>query len=324
MDFIRLIFAHHRRLLRKQLATGDTGIIAVGVGWPSKDGKPDLRRGVSLIYLVRKKKKRLPQKQRVHRQIPLTIFPSTTGNSKHRKKRRTITMFTDIIEIPKPATLTGADIAAGGEEFTAGAVVTWGPAGVPCYGLISVGHGVANLADGQVTITAPAQSSFMGNVYAQTDTNDALDACLIQISAANVQSCLGITLPAAGAPACVVRSVTDLIDDAKSTHPLGYSLNVGDSKIFTISAFFPQANQQNPLISGCPNRTNLLLTSGNPNEFHPGTSGSVWIGGGGVVDGLQIAGFPTQYERGVGQPMVDYLGWANRQVGGNLQLIDVF
>jgi hypothetical protein len=324
IDMVRLIRAHHRRLLREHRATGDTGLIAVGIGWASKNGQRDFRRGLSLIYLVKSKKQNVPDGQRIRSQVPLSIPADKRRASKTKRKPPKIVMNTDIMEMPQPAKMSGAQLNAPGEQFTGGAVVTWGGAANPSYGIISVGHAVANVTQSGVTIAAPNQVSFTGTVYAQTDTNDEIDACLIQIAPADAHNHLGITLPPPSDPDRATRSITDLTNDAQNTHPLGYTLNIGDSKILTYSAYFPQATPQNPLIEGCPNRTDLLLTTGDSCEFVPGTSGSVWLGGGDVADAIQIAGFPPNYERGVGQPMVNYLAWANRQVGGGLHLIDVF
>ena len=107
-------------------------------------------------------------------------------------------------------------------------------------------------------------------------------------------------------------------------HPKGFSLTVDDPEVFTVSGYLPAQQPDDPIIPQAPKRTNLLLVTGQSHDFDPGTSGSVWIGGGGVVDAIQIAGFSSDFARGIGQSMDQYAASATAQVATPVQLVAVF
>jgi hypothetical protein len=106
--------------------------------------------------------------------------------------------------------------------------------------------------------------------------------------------------------------------------PTGFSLRIDGAAIFHVTGYVPAQDPSDPIIKGTPNRTDLLLVSGNPNEFDPGTSGAVWVASQSVVDAMQVAAFNDNWSRDIDQPMEQYLSWASTQVGSPVRLIAVF
>jgi hypothetical protein len=170
------LHAIHQRLFKRQRRTGDRGLIAVGIGWAMKAGKPDSERGLGVLYLVKHKKK-LAGSRRIPKRI--TVFLTKGRGARRRRYRATFS--TDVVEMLKPARPTGFLLDGGTDLFTGGAVVYWPEAdGSRAWGLLSVSHGVQT---DSVVITPPAQSPFNGRVRAHTDASEAaLDAVLIELN----------------------------------------------------------------------------------------------------------------------------------------------
>jgi hypothetical protein len=239
-----------------------------------------------------------------------------------RKRLRRACFPTDVIEARKNARHTGIEMDGGAQTFTGGTLVNWNdPQDGPCWGLLSVSHAVASE---QVRIQPPGKAAFYGTVYARTTLQDSFDAVLIKLKAADVQASLGNFLPTPGSPAPICRSVEDLFDDGRNLHPTGKSLTVDSVRDFTIYGYFPAEQAPDAIIDDAPNREHLVVALGENQTFESGTSGSVWKADSGVVDAIQIAGFPDTFARGIGQPMVDYLSWAALQTGVPVSLVSVF
>jgi hypothetical protein len=224
---------------------------------------------------------------------------------------------TDVVELPE-AVLTGATLTAGNETFTGGALINWNENGAEHWAILSVGHGVASDPDVSVNIQLSGGKQVAGTVRFATSNKDSLDASLIEISIDAINQLP--TLPSHN-PVC--RTIDQIVEDANTIHPGGFSLTSGDTETFTVYGFLP-AQTDDPIISQAPFCTDLLLVQGNDHDFVPGTSGSVWVGGGGVVDAIQIAGFPDNFSRGIGQPMWNYLAWASEKLNNSVELRAVF
>ena len=76
MRSMSVYWKRHRR-------RGDCGLVAVGIGWPVGVGKPDSERGVELVFLVKKIKKRPPKHHKNPDEIRAYL---TIGNGKRKKK----------------------------------------------------------------------------------------------------------------------------------------------------------------------------------------------------------------------------------------------
>lgn len=323
LDHYRAI---HQRLKRRHRATGDRGLLAVGLGWALKDGKPDSQRGQVIIYLVRKKKKlsRLLKSRRIPREVAVYL---TEGKGKTKRRRRTV-LKTDVIELPQAVQTsfmaTPSDIDS---PFTVAALVSWGSASQLSWGLLTVGHGLANSGTNLAEITINSSTTFSGTVIAKTSESDWLDAALIQLDNLVIENNLQNFLPQPGDPPAKVRTISQLVSDANlsSDHPAGYFITPEGPQNFLIWAYFE--NPPSNCIQDAPNRRHFLLVKGVPGEFCEGRSGSIWLSNQGFVDAIQIAAFPPTMSDGIGQPMEDYLDWAQSQpdVGGQpVRLIATF
>lgn len=333
------LVAEHDRMMTD---IGDKNLRAIGLGWAMKGGRHDPSRGQVLVYVVRKKKKlsSIPEAQRIPRKVTLYV---TVGKGKNRRRRRVV-MQTDVVEIPR-AIQTGAEAVVNNQDgtqskFTAGALVRWGQNPFS-WGLLTVAHGVANVALGLIGAAPNVNISFPGvpapingTVLAQTQETDPLDAALIGIAPDIVAAQLAAFLPAPDAPLPTVRTPEQLQEDGMEGQPAGFSLTTDGWRPFVITAYVP--NPAPDLIENGPNRRPLLLVHSHDNYvFVPGTSGSVWVGAGNVVDAIEIATIPDRNDNGVlmhmadrlGQPVQQYLDWAASLpcVGGNeVQLVAVF
>jgi len=305
IPFIRRV---HRRVLRRHRAKGDSGIVAVGIGWPLKKGHVDTSRGLCVLYLVRQKKRRPPTKHR----IPAKLAFFITRRRGEESRRTRVWYGTDVIEA-KPARQTGVMMDGGQEYLTGGVLLRWQNAqGAPCWGILSVGHAVS---DANVLISPPGQSPFYGRVIAQTSLQSFLDAVLIQIDSMDVVTKLRNFMPPPGAPPFVCRTLDELFDDGHRTFPTGVLRAIGSNRPFQIFGYFPSEDPSTVMINGAPNRLHLLIALGRDQTFAPGTSGGAWVAAGSALDAIQIAGYPNTYARGIGQPMIDYVQWAKSQVG---------
>lgn len=330
---ISLIHQVHRRLLKRHLATGDRGLLAVGLGWAAKDGRPDAERGLCVVYFVRRKKRRLPAHRRIRRQVHVFL---TRGRGKRRRRYR-VALTTDVV-VTGPAVLTGIGLQSGVENFTGGALVSWPkPSGTQGWGLISVGHAVANAT---VQVNAPGFPSFYGTARYATTADDNLDASFIELDPGDVTAKLAQYLPAPGAPRPATRPLDDLVTDGDIKSAAGVSLRIPvlGPVDFTLFHYFPAQNQNDPLLPDSPNAAPLLAAhSDSAGAFVRGTSGSVWRAQTAEVFGLQIGGFPDEtdpvtgeviqqdvFKRGLAQPMESYLKWAQVQTGSPVTLVAVF
>ena len=312
VKIVRRIHAELQRRHNKQAGAHD--VLAIGLGWAMRGGRPDLARGQVLLYVVRRKMRKVPK----HRRVP-ELIRHTIRASRGRSKR-VVQFRTDVIEVPEIRN-TGVITDTGTEHFTSGALVQWTDGGTQKWALLTVGHAVNGLTNNSVTVEPPGVPSVTGNVLVSTPENAPLDAALIQ-----VPPTLADSLPdlPGGAPVC--RVIDDLINDGQKLHPTGFSLRAGGAAVFTVYGWLPAQDSSAPLLSNAPNRNDLLLVQGRTDDFDPGTSGCVWLGGDAVpqVDAIHIGAFLPDYSRAMGQPMASYLAWANAQLGTVVTLVRVF
>jgi hypothetical protein len=289
----------------------------VGIGWPLKKGRIDAKRGICILYLVRQKKKNPAPKHAIPSKHVFFLTPKNSAvKSRHR-----ITFPTDVIEA-KPAKHTGVLMDGGQEYLTGGVLVRWQNAsGAACWGIVSVGHAVTNK---NVQISVPGQGPFGGNVIAQTTLLSFLDAVLIQIDPAVVTTKLAQLAPNPGSQPYVCRTLDELFSDGTQGFPTGVLRAIGSIRAFTIFGYFPSEDPSTVMINGAPNRLHLVTAIGQDQTFSPGTSGSAWVASSGALDAIQIAGYPNNYVRGIGQPMTDYLQWVQSQVGASASIVAVF
>jgi hypothetical protein len=296
-----------------------------------KGRKFDARRGRVITYIVRKKRKNVAMPQRIPSEVSVYLTKRKAGKN-HRVRH---IFKTDVVEVGR-AVLTGARCTPASNPsdwFTGGAFVSWGPSNNLSWGLLSVGHAIAANPGDQVQISLNAQPPFNGTVKGCTALTDTLDAALIEIDAATAANCFGNLMPAPGAPPTAFETLEKFILDTTQVNPpAGFTLTINGPQAFVVYAYLP--NQPGtPIISDCPNRTNLLLVNGPasvngaPGIFNYGTSGSVWINGQGNASGIQIAAFAPAMTEGIGQSMEDYINWVKNlpAVGGQpVQLVATF
>jgi hypothetical protein len=326
------VIALTHRLYKRHTATGDKGLLTVGIGWAMKRRLFDAERGRVITYIVSKKRKRIALRHR----IPSKVYVYLTKRKAGKNHRVRHVFKTDVVELRGKAVLTGIQCTPTGNPndwFTGGALVSWGPTDNLSWGILTVGHAlVANPGD-QVQISPNAKPAFNGTVKSCTALTDALDAALIQIDAGTALNCFGNLIPAPGSPPTAFESLDQFILDTTQTNPpTGFTLSIGGAQAFVVYAYLP-AQLGTPIISDCPNRTNLLLVNGPvsvngaPGIFNYGTSGSIWINGQDNAMGIQIAAFAPAMTEGIGQSMEDYVNWVNnlQVVGGQqVQLVATF
>src|ERR1039458_10253959 len=135
---LEILHSIHQRLVKRHHLRGDRGLVAVGMGWPMKNGEPDRERGLELVYLVKKIKKR----PLAHHKIP-DVVRVYLAKGKGKRRKRYLARFTrHIMEMPKGVQLTGFSLMSGKEEFTGGALIRWPDGnGGQAWGLLTIGHG---------------------------------------------------------------------------------------------------------------------------------------------------------------------------------------
>lgn len=322
---VPLIRKLHSRLKQRQRRRGDKGVVAVGLGWAMKAGKPDKSRpGPILVYAVKKKKKRPPKGQGIRPTQTVTL-PAPKG-----KPRRRATFKTDVIEV-STGFLTGLRASCAGEAFTAGAVVAWGSPGATFGGFLTVAHGVPRSRTGTQIVLRWQESTIAGRVIGVTSQASWLDAALIQISDSAIAD--GPLAPIfENSTGVDCRTVGQLVDDARVNHPRGLSFTTSGPRPFVVSAFFPSQDPRNPILRDAPQLRELLIVQGVVNEFEPGTSGSPWAASPTVADAIQVGGYTGRdpdtgeiypFFKGIGQPLSLYLDWAKAVVREPVRLLAV-
>lgn len=319
---LAILHAIHRRLVKRHHRKGDHGVVAVGMGWPLKDDKPDRERGLELVFLVKKiKTKPLP-----HHKIkdPVTVY--FTKKVRGRRKRSLVTFRRHIMEMPAAVRLTGFPLTSGTESFTGGAVISWtDPKGAgQLWGLLTVGHGAAS---DKVSVALPGGAAVDCKVYAQTNGEDALDAALVLLDSAVVQARLQPFLPPAR-PVPVVRSLDDLANNWQTEPANAFLRTVAGSMAFNVTHYFPGPTNP-PIVPQEPNLKDILLGHGALQTFAEGTSGSIWAAQAGSVDAIQVAGYPNDdnsalFSNGIAVAMQDYLDWASLQLEAPVTLMGAF
>jgi hypothetical protein len=318
---VKILHSIHRRLAKRHHRKGDRGVVAVGMGWPMKDGKPDRDRGLELVYLVKKIKKR----PRAGQKIPDKVRVFLTKGTGRRRKRYLATFTRHIMEMPTGVQLTGFELTRGTEVFTGGALIRWPDGnGGQSWGLLTVGHGT--IAP-RVRVALPGGAPVDCQVYAHTEANDALDAALVQLDPADVQSRLGPFLPPAR-PMPVVRSLADLSNNWQTEPPGCFLRTVAGPKAFNITHYFAGPTHP-PLVPQEPNLEHILIGHGALETFAEGTSGSIWAAQAGPVDAIQVAGYPNDddsalFSNGIAVSIGDYLDWASKQAGTAVTLMGAF
>ncbi len=316
MKYIRLIRHVHRRLLEKHSSPRNKNLLAVGLGWDARQGKPGRKNNSSLVFFVRKgTKARIPPK------ITLTHLETKRGVN----RRRRVTLNTRVIEIGQ-AVQTGlpAYPLGNNNQFLVGALVAWGAANARSWGFLTVGHGLAG-GTGSVVITLPDPPPVTGTVIKSTLNSDPIDAALIRLDPADVGR-FKPYLPADGQP-LNVRTLDQLAQDgAKKGQQSGVTLSASGQTPFVIQAYVPAQDSSNPIIPAAPNRIDLLYVEGVAGEFQQGTSGAVWLASSGDVDAVQVAGMDP-WDQGFGQAMEASLEWAAQLPavqGHTIQVLAVF
>ena len=321
MGYTELIRRVHKRLLKRHSSPRNKNLLAVGLGWAFKKGKPDPQRGLSFIYLVRKKKKRPPANERIP---PTVVVMNSDG-----KRRRRITLKTDVVAIGKVVP-TGfqAEPQWNDEVFLVGALVSWGEPGNLSWGLLTVGHGLVGRAnnDRSITVVLPEPPPIVGTLFRSTLSTDPIDAALIRLNNPADVARFNAYLPADGKPLSI-RTLDQLWEDGAEANSGGTTLTASPPPSFAIQAYYPTQDPSKPIIPETPNRIDLLQVSGVRNEFRKGTSGAVWLAASGEVDALQVGANEGGFDKGFGQAMQACLDWANTQVPGidqPVQLMAVF
>lgn len=319
---LAILHSIHRRLVRRHHRKGDHGVVAVGMGWPWKDGKPDPEHGLELVYLVKKIKRRpLP-----HHKIKDPVRVYLTKKVLGRRKRSLVTFRRHIMAMPAAVQLTGFQLTSGTESFTGGAVISWtDPKGAgQMWGLLTVGHGAAT---NTVSVAFPGGDPVDCKVYAQTNANDALDAALVLLDSAVVQGRLQPYLPPAR-PAPVVRSLGDLANNWQTEPMIVYLRTVAGPMAFNLTHYFPGPTNP-PIVPQEPNLKDILLGHGALQTFAEGTSGSIWAAQAGPVDAIQVAGYPNDdpsalFSNGIAVAIQDYLDWASLQLQASVTIMGAF
>jgi hypothetical protein len=260
------------------------------------------------FFVLRKPARRgIPKTQRV----PHTVHVSLRVGGK--RVRRALP--TDVIHVCRFVP-TGCLVGGfQGGPVTAGAVISWGLGAAQRWGLVTVGHAFGGDA-GLVDVAIAGAPPFRGALFSRAPDGVPVDAAVVEVRLADLQSVPGL-MPPPGSPPLAVRSVSQIGIDVSRDDDAGRTLRADGPRAFDSIGFTPGPV---PFGEGLKPLVDVLLvrSTAGPDAFPRGTSGSVWMfTGPGVASAMQFGGRPPSFTDGAGQAILTVLLWAKGEVGAS-------
>lgn len=307
-----------RTLARRFGITPTSPICELGFGHAEKQGQLDRSRPDAFCFWVQRKRQRIDD----------VAIPAAVSVRLRRGQRFVeLCLPTDVLQISQPAELSGRRIRVGDhrqQHATAGCLIAYRvlpaadastPDSAPStltWAVLTVGHLLPDWRQRRAPLSGEVVGSLEGNagqtvigqLIARSQRHDGsqVDAALFVVQRRDLIAA-GLLPENVSTRGKRVRSVQQLWQDHRSQ---GHALLSPQPIPIEIGRYYPQSSLVEQLGTLVHVFEAISLT---PQTFAPGRSGTLWALQG-HASGMQHAGYPTEFTRGLGQALPVVLDWA--------------
>ncbi len=297
------ILTLHRKLKRQYGKL--PGLISIGFGCASKELTPDPQRGLTACFYVRKKKKRVPQAEKIQSVVVL--------ERKTKSLPKGFSVPTDVVECPETY-ISGRNVLVNGggalETASVGLLLKWREGTTAKFGFLTVGHVFRAVQPGHVVDLANAGGQFrvFGRLIAKSASGSKNDLGLVEV----FEQTLSEFAPTAISGQLGILTANDVVSKLAASLGAGSfpgtilgSTGPSSIKVGIIHPEFliDQLGIVKAVLDG---------SSAVSSTFGPGTSGSLWMVGNELAC-IQTAGFgDSGFSKGLGQLVFARLNWVQK------------